>query len=463
MIKEIYISGLRGFAQEKKVNLALPNGKEGSGLTILVGGNNTGKTTIVEAIKYYNFDISHISFSSGKRNSHNEKKVHIRYVNEKEEQYSIFTKKSGGSQVESDDEQNFEVRKIPFILPSRRNVQYELHGGFYDSYRWDYMNNENMNTKVRKPTIDNFQQRIFNWEKNKQKFDDLLYKVIDSNLQWYIDQNDNGSYYLAFQYENSGVHTSEGIGDGIWSIFTIIDALYDAEKESTIVIDEPELSLHPQYQKKIMNLLLQEATDKQIIISTHSPYFISWKALENGAIINRTIKEIKNGEIDIRTLSQDSVKFICKTIKDYHNPHLWGTDTKELFFLEDNIIIVEGQEDVVSFNKITKELGIEINASFFGWGAGGAEKIEKVLSILDDLGYKQVIAIFDGDKTEKYQECVEKYPQYRVVQIWKDDIRDKLERTITYKEGILDNHFKIKVGTENLIRNFLEELKEYFD
>ena len=91
MIKEIFISGLRGFSKQKKVVLALPNGKEGSGLTILVGGNNTGKTTIIEAIKYYNFNISQISFSSGKRNAQTEKRVHITYIDENEERYSIRT------------------------------------------------------------------------------------------------------------------------------------------------------------------------------------------------------------------------------------------------------------------------------------------------------------------------------------------------------------------------------------
>lgn len=50
MLKYILISGLRGFSKEKKVSLALTNGQAGSGLTILVGGNNTGKTTIVEAV-----------------------------------------------------------------------------------------------------------------------------------------------------------------------------------------------------------------------------------------------------------------------------------------------------------------------------------------------------------------------------------------------------------------------------
>ena len=461
VLKEIIICGLRGFSAEKKVNFAIPNGEKGSGLTILVGGNNTGKTTIIEAIKYYNFDVSQISFSSGKRNQSTEGKVHITYVNEEGEQYTIHTKKTGGSQVETDESPDFDTKGIPYILPSRRSVQYELNYGFYDSFRWDYINNENVNNKVRKPTIENFQQRIFKWEKQKESFNKVLYKILDNNLEWYINQNDNGNYFLAFKSYKSGVHTSEGIGDGIWSIFTIADALYDAEKGGTIVIDEPELSLHPQYQKRVMKLLLEESANKQVIISTHSPYFISWEALENKGIINRSFKN-KDGEIDVTTLSDENVKFICNTVRDYHNPHLWGMDAKEIFFLEDNIIIVEGQEDVISFNKLIKELDFSINASFFGWGAGGAGKIESILHILDNLGYERVMAIYDGDKTDEYEKCKEKYKQYNIVQIWKDDIRDKEEKTIPYKEGVLNKHFKIKEGTEPEIKDFLEEVKDYF-
>ena len=88
---------------------------------------------------------------------------------------------------------------------------------------------------------------------NKDKFNELLYKVLDKSLQWYIEQNDNGSYYLAFKSDENSIHSSEGIGDGIWSVFTIIDAIYDATEKSVVVIDEPELSLHPMYQKKCWN------------------------------------------------------------------------------------------------------------------------------------------------------------------------------------------------------------------
>ena len=44
-----------------------------------------------------------------------------------------------------------------------------------------------------------------------------------------------------------------------------------------ILIDEPEISLHPDLQRKLFSLLVEYSKDKQIIVSTHSPYFVDWK------------------------------------------------------------------------------------------------------------------------------------------------------------------------------------------
>lgn len=462
MLKEICIEGFRGFSKAKRIGLAVPDGSKGSGLNIFVGCNNTGKTTITEAIRNFNVDTAQISFSVGKRNLATGGKIKIDYVTDNDESYSIYTKETGGSQVDTDRPAVLENIKTPFLLPSRRHVEYELQGFHVGISRQDYMNNENSDNKFRKPVILNFQQRIFSWEESREAFDEVLYKIIDRNLTWYIDQNDNGNYYLAFRYKNAGIHTSEGIGDGIWSVFTIVDTFYDAEKGDIIVIDEPELSLHPQYQKKILKLLLEESADKQMVVCTHSPYFISWDALQNGAMISRTFKK-ENGEIDVRSLSKVNVETIYRSLRNYKNPHSWGMDAKELFFLEDNVIVVEGQEDVVAFNKMMEELDIEINASFFGWGAGGAGNIGKILKILRELGYKKVTAIYDGDRNDDYENCREDYPEYNVIKIWKDDIRDKLEHSEKVKEGILDEGLNIKEGTEPEIRKFLEGIKEFFE
>ncbi len=51
-IKAIEIYGFRGFAAKQRVELALPNGKPGSGLTLIVGPNNSGKSTVVEALRF---------------------------------------------------------------------------------------------------------------------------------------------------------------------------------------------------------------------------------------------------------------------------------------------------------------------------------------------------------------------------------------------------------------------------
>lgn len=463
MLKKIEIEGLRGFSKKQSLDFAIPNGKEGSGLTTLVGMNNTGKTTIIEAIRYYNCDINNISFSKGKRNIKNENKVYIRYTNTYDKGYTLITKEQGGSQVEITNS-NFDINseETPYVLPSRRHVNYEINGNYYQSNRWDYINNEIYNTKVRKPTIDNFSQRMFNWDLNRDEFNALLYRIIDKSINWYIEQNDNGNYFLAFKNEHGNIHSSEGIGDGIWSIFTLIDALYDAKENSIIVIDEPELSLHPSYQKRVLEVILEASKNKQIIISTHSPYFLSWMSLQNGGKIHRTLKN-KDNDILINSLEQEDIDFIISCSKNYYNPHVWGIDAKELFFLDDGMIVVEGQEDVVAFRKICNEMSIKINAEFFGWGAGGASNIEKILKILKHLGYKKICAIYDGDKKDELLKNISEFPEYQFRLLWKDDIRDKPAKCYNFKEGVLDDTFHIKGGSSIGIAKFLESLNDYFD
>lgn len=99
MLNSIKIEGLRGFSKEQTLIFSKPNGKKGSGLTTLVGINNSGKTTIIEAIKYYNCDVNNISFSQGKRNIKCDGKVSIEYTDFDGNNYILKTKESGGSQV----------------------------------------------------------------------------------------------------------------------------------------------------------------------------------------------------------------------------------------------------------------------------------------------------------------------------------------------------------------------------
>ena len=63
-------------------------------------------------------------------------------------------------------------------------------------------------------------------------------------------------------------------------VFRGTDLLYHAENASTIIIDEPELSLHPKWQEKILSFYTNLFTNEdgkqiaQLMIATHSQYIV---------------------------------------------------------------------------------------------------------------------------------------------------------------------------------------------
>ena len=70
-----------------------------------------------------------------------------------------------------------------------------------------------------------------------------------------IDQMDTGQHFIKFHLgQPQFYHSSEGVGDGIISLFVIATALYELfppPPQRVVVIDEPELSLHPYYQRRL--------------------------------------------------------------------------------------------------------------------------------------------------------------------------------------------------------------------
>ena len=64
-IKKLTIKGLRGFWEETNINFAIPdNISPKSGLTVLVGPNNSGKSTVIEAIHLLSANIDIVPVSS---------------------------------------------------------------------------------------------------------------------------------------------------------------------------------------------------------------------------------------------------------------------------------------------------------------------------------------------------------------------------------------------------------------
>jgi predicted ATP-dependent endonuclease of OLD family len=459
--RTVQVGGLRGFDQLQTLELALPDGTPGSGLTIVVGANNSGKSTLIEALRAL-AQRQTTSFSSGKRNAQFGDKVQMSITDTNGNRKELTSIEPGGSQTVW---KSFEISELDLlVVPSRRGFN-----AFFSksapieraSFSSDYGI-----PPLRSQVLDGqFASRLFRISDDpdaKRDFNKLLAQVVKPTPTWTIDLEDSGQYYLKFLWQNGQSHTSEGLGEGIVSLLSILDGIYDAKDDSLVVIDEPELSLHPQLQRRLREVISQFASDHQVIYSTHSPYFINWGDLANGSKILRAFKDQTNG-VQLREADQAVVKRLSKLKDDLFNPHTLGLDAVEIFFLEDNVILTEGQEDVVFFKKIDDVLGDQMAGSFFGWGAGGAEKMEMLIELLQSMGYKKVVGILDGDKAAKAEEYRAKFPGYHFEVIAADDIRTKPAASARpAKNGLFNEKKQFKPEFESDTRQLYVRVNDYF-
>lgn len=116
-------------------------------------------------------------------------------------------------------------------------------------------------------------RQLLTQEKIKTIFDQ-----IDSVCKGNIVENSKSGF--VFQYENSKINLSiSNLSTGL-KTFSIIKTLLlngSLEDNGTIILDEPEIHLHPEWQKKLAEIivLLQIKFGMHILINSHSPYFIN--------------------------------------------------------------------------------------------------------------------------------------------------------------------------------------------
>lgn len=419
--KRLEISGLRGFARKQTLELAKPNGKLGSGLTFVVGPNNAGKSTIIDAFRFLADATGARSVSVGQRNHLADSRIAIALSYDDDSYIRLETVERGGSET------RFTTSgRTPAILglPSRRH--FSAFFGRSVGSREQYAR-ELVPSSQRGAALDSFCSRLFQIQNaNDGAFDKLLGEILNPIPAWRIELSDGGQYFLQFE-SGSTRHNSDGAGEGILSVFFIVDALYDSKPDDIIVIDEPELSLHPALQRRVADLLLKYSSDRQVVVATHSPYFVDVAALAAGARLARVHKQGEESCISmLRATTASRIAGIA--LDDMNNPHVFGLDAREVFFQDDRIILVEGQEDVVCYRRIEADLEAKFGGHFFGWGVGGADKMSVVAAVMADLGFQHVVGILDSDKASLKAELESDFPSFSFFVIPAKDVRSKPQR-----------------------------------
>lgn len=396
---ELKVEGYRGFAAEQSLGFARPTGAPGSGLTLLVGANNSGKSTFIEAIQLSARARNQPDLNFPQPRRHRDlDAVSIELSREDGRRLSIRSIRPGGSQAtarwlpEDIGPGKFDIQ----VTPARRSFnQYFGNMGIGDR-DWGLMDQEFSRTQTR----DNFVGRLRKVDRDpvaRVAFDGLLEEIIGEPLDWTIDEMTTSQQFVKMTDPGGAWHTSEGLGDGLVSLLFIVDALYDSAPGSLIAIDEPELSLHPQLVRRLRRVFSRFAADRQIVVATHSPLLIDWTDIRNGATVARTFKTRGRSEV-----AQASHAILQKTAlladdRNLSNPHTVGAIAREALFLEDGIILTEGQDDVAYLPRVLADLGLDEASNVYGWGSGGATNIPTLAQLFRELGFTRIAAILDED------------------------------------------------------------------
>ena len=94
---------------------------------------------------------------------------------------------------------------------------------------------------------------------------------------WFTSNDSDGYYYTNKDNGEKVLFTIDELSTGQKTLLSKILYIYFKDyKDKVILIDEPELSLHPKWQSQILSVYekLAEKNNCQIIIATHSPHII---------------------------------------------------------------------------------------------------------------------------------------------------------------------------------------------
>lgn len=197
------------------------------------------------------------------------------------------------------------------------------------------------------------------------------------------------SYGASILFKTDNLNYSEAFaGSGEMSASILVYKVLNASEGSLILLDEPEVSLHPLAQEKLRDFLLSQILEKrlQVVVSTHSPSFVNGLPKESIKVFREEI----SGAFEV--LANVSYQAAFKVVG-------FSLLSTPVIFVEDNLaknIIIAVRDKYKEEESINYE-NISIRTNF-----GGADNLYQDAASLatrfDESVNKNYYFALDGDK-----------------------------------------------------------------
>lgn len=488
-IKSIKVSNYRSLKDDDyQVDFAIPNGKPGSGLTIVVGPNNVGKSNLFHAMDFV-FNKTGTDNVKHKQRLDDSTAVQLEFEDEGIEgsidEYVQENKKDSFKKLvyTKNGNNTFGIQRVFDSKAQYIDIWHENDSKFKNVSGidgpieawltflplWANTSTEEVATYSAKSIINKLLGKIVEEIQNDRDYIGLheqFEKIFGGDNKSVLGNktstiSDEVSELIHEQFADVGikfqaeppkidqyikqiktlVHDGDETeitekGNGLQrAIMIALIQVYakslnkgKSKKPFFLFIDEPELYLNPQAQKILLKSLRKIATNEQVFLVTHSPYFIDWVDYTNGAKVGRAKKINESTIINCLDPTTDYSSLISGDVQEWQRPYILGTAAKELLFA-DKVLFLEGQEDVGLTKKWLTETSQEIKFDLFAYGVGGFGNYAAYLRLAKDLGLKKVAAIYDNGLSEsaKMKTDATIQPDYLLCQLEANDIRDKFK------------------------------------
>jgi putative ATP-dependent endonuclease of the OLD family len=267
----------------------------------------------------------------------------------------------------------------------------------------------------------------------------------------------------------------ESLGQGVQRhlIYTLIklSSKYTEIKEpkkkefspdlTLLLFEEPEAFLHPTQQENL-NLSLKKLSEStQIILTTHSPVFVSRNTKDLSSLIklnklksistlhflsDEKIDELFNNNIGLlKFLEGEDIDESAKIYEESFKYFLWLDSERSASFFSKHVIICEGATEKAFLDLMinTKWIDLKEKQLYF-LDCLGKFNIHRFMNIFGELGIKHSI-LFDGDNNKGKHEKI-------------NDFINSNKNDLTHKIAMFEDDLEAFLGVEKAERPDLKPL-----